>query len=91
LEDMAKLEKAGVKAHAILFDPFSPKANPEAWTSEVFRLAAALLAPGGRLVTYSVSRTAKDAAASAGLIVEKHPLPAELNKRSALLATKKNL
>ena len=74
--------------HAIYFDPFSPKANPEAWTKELFALAAQLLAPEGRLVTYSVSRLAKDAAAAAGLQVEKRDLPPQLQKRSALLATK---
>lgn len=85
-EVMPRLEKAGF--HAIFFDPFSPKANPEAWTQQLFQQAADLLAPGGRLVTYSVSRAAKDAAAAAGLTVAKRDLPANLQKRSALLATK---
>ncbi|MGZ3695860.1 MAG: MnmC family methyltransferase [Bdellovibrionota bacterium] len=85
---LAELKNAGEEFHCIFFDPFSPKANPEAWTPELFRSAAALLAPGGRLVTYSVSRSAKDAAVAAGLIVEKHKLPEALNKRSAMLATK---
>lgn len=76
------------KFHAIYFDPFSPKANPEAWTKELFEKAAACLVPEGRLVTYSVSRASKDAASAAGLRVEKHKLPPELNKRSALLAIK---
>lgn len=74
--------------HAVLFDPFSPKANPEAWTTEIFRAAAQLLAREGRLVTYSVSRAAKDAAAAAGLQVEKRDLPEVLHKRSALMARK---
>jgi tRNA U34 5-methylaminomethyl-2-thiouridine-forming methyltransferase MnmC len=87
-EIMAELASAGYRAHAILFDPFSPRANPEAWTAGIFRQAAALLAPGGRLVTYSVSRAAKDAALAAGLLVEKRELPPELRKRSALLAMK---
>jgi tRNA U34 5-methylaminomethyl-2-thiouridine-forming methyltransferase MnmC len=72
--------------HCIYFDPFSPKANPEAWTLELFRHCFRLLIPGGRLVTYSVSRVAKDAAAQAGFQVTKRDLPAELNKHSALLA-----
>jgi tRNA U34 5-methylaminomethyl-2-thiouridine-forming methyltransferase MnmC len=80
----------GFRAHAIFFDPFSPKANPGCWTPAFFRLAAHLLVPGGRLVTYSVSRIAKDSAEAAGLIVEKRKLPAELKKRSALLALKPN-
>jgi tRNA U34 5-methylaminomethyl-2-thiouridine-forming methyltransferase MnmC len=85
---LEQLGREGFLAHAILFDPFSPKANPEAWGAELFRRSAALLAPGGRLVTYSVSRAAKDGARAAGLEVEKRNLPPELQKRSALLATK---
>jgi len=80
----------GYRAHAIFFDPFSPKANPACWTPDFFRLAASLLVPGGRLVTYSVSRGAKDGAASSGLLVEKRKLPGSLKKRSALLALKPN-
>ncbi len=82
------LAQQGYRAHAIFFDPFSPKANPECWTPEFFRQAAGLLTPGGRLVTYSVCRQAKDSALAAGLLVEKHKLPANLKKRSALLATR---
>jgi tRNA U34 5-methylaminomethyl-2-thiouridine-forming methyltransferase MnmC len=74
------------RAHAVLFDPFSPKANPDAWTADLFRIAYSCLLPGGRLVTYSVSRAAKDAASAAGFAVAKRDLPAELRKRSALLA-----
>jgi tRNA U34 5-methylaminomethyl-2-thiouridine-forming methyltransferase MnmC len=76
----------GYRADCILFDPFSPRANPEAWTAELFRLVARVLKPGGRLVTYSVSRAAKDAASAAGFTVSKRDLPPALQKRSALLA-----
>jgi tRNA U34 5-methylaminomethyl-2-thiouridine-forming methyltransferase MnmC len=82
------LARESYQAHAVLFDPFSPKANPDAWTAELFRLAAAVMAPGARLVTYSVSRAAKDGAREAGLEVVKRDLPPELQKRSALLAIK---
>jgi tRNA U34 5-methylaminomethyl-2-thiouridine-forming methyltransferase MnmC len=82
------LEEAGSLFHCVYFDPFSPKANPEAWTAELFSLTARLLAPGGRLVTYSVSRAAKDGALAAGLEAEKRDLPPELHKRSSLLAIK---
>ena len=88
LEALPLLAKRGFQAHAIYFDPFSPKANPGCWTPDFFRLAASLLVPGGRLVTYSVSRGAKDGASAAGLLVEKHKLPSSLKKRSALLALK---
>jgi tRNA U34 5-methylaminomethyl-2-thiouridine-forming methyltransferase MnmC len=84
--ELRALAKEGYRTDAVLFDPFSPKANPEAWTSELFALVFALLRPQGRLVTYSVSRVAKDAAAAAGFLVEKRELPSALRKRSALLA-----
>lgn len=74
--------------HAIFFDPFSPKSNPEAWTEKLFSLCFQKLYDGGRLVTYSVSREAKDAATTAGFHIEKRKLPEVLNKRGALLATK---
>ena len=84
--ELRLLGEAGYRAHAVLFDPFSPKANPDAWTVELFRLISSVLHPGGRLVTYSVSRGAKDACAAAGLVAEKRKLPPALRKRSALLA-----
>jgi tRNA U34 5-methylaminomethyl-2-thiouridine-forming methyltransferase MnmC len=85
---LESLREQGYLAHGIFFDPFSPKANPDCWTPGFFRLAASVLAPGGRLVTYSVSRLAKDGATSAGLQVEKRDLPPSLKKRSALVAIK---
>jgi len=85
---LPELRERGLAFHAILFDPFSPKANPDCWTEELFQHAAALLVPGGRLVTYSVSRAAKDASLAAGLRVSKRELPPELRKRAALLAEK---
>lgn len=85
-EVLRSLLAAGERADAVLFDPFSPKANPAAWTRELFLLAFSLLRPGGRLVTYSVSRAAKDAALESGFEVHKRKLPDELRKRGALLA-----
>lgn len=81
-------ETASGSFHTIFFDPFSPKANPDAWTDPYFRLAFRLLVPGGRLVTYSVSRVAKDGLASAGFWIEKRRLPQILRKREGLIATK---
>lgn len=83
---LPKLAAEGGRFHCIYFDPFSPKANPEAWATELFQLCASVLHPGGRLVTYSVSRQAKDAAVGAGFEILKHRLPDALKKRSALLA-----
>ena len=85
---LQKLKASGESFHAIFFDPFSPKSNPEAWQPPIFQLAADLLFPEARLVSYSVSRIAKDGCAQAGLEVHKIRLPEILNKRSALLAIK---
>lgn len=72
----------------IFFDPFSPLKNPSVWTPQIFSLAFELLSRQGRLVTYSVSRVAKDSAAAAGFTVHKLALPKILKKRSSLLAIK---
>jgi tRNA U34 5-methylaminomethyl-2-thiouridine-forming methyltransferase MnmC len=85
---LPRLIEAGEAFHCVYFDPFSPKANPDAWAEKLFRLCADLLLPEGRLVTYSVSRAAKDGAALAGLKAQKRDLPPELQKRSALVAAK---
>ncbi len=87
-EVLTKLKQEQKQFHSIFFDPFSPSANPEAWSPILFQLAADLLPPQGRLVTYSVSRIAKDGCAQAGLLVEKRKLPDILQKRGALLAIK---
>jgi tRNA U34 5-methylaminomethyl-2-thiouridine-forming methyltransferase MnmC len=70
---------------AIYLDPFSPEANPEAWTPEVLRRLAAHLAPSGRLVSYSVRGDVRRALTAAGLRVQKVPGPAG-GKREVLCA-----
>jgi len=74
--------------HSIFFDPFSPKSNPEVWQKNIFQECFRILKPSGRLVTYSVSRIAKDGLIAAGFTIQKFPLPEILHKRSALLAVK---
>lgn len=87
LDELKRLE-GEPKFHAVFFDAFSPKANPTAWTTGLFRQVALLLEPGGRLVTYSVSRVTKDALEAAGFQLGKHRLPNLLQKREALVAEK---
>ena len=72
----------------IFFAPFPPKANPESWSQAIFQECFRVLKPKGRLLTYSVSRVAKDCALSAGFRIEKIPLPEILQKRHGLLAIK---
>jgi tRNA U34 5-methylaminomethyl-2-thiouridine-forming methyltransferase MnmC len=82
------LESLPEKYDCIFFDPFSPKANPECWQEKLFSLCYQILNPEGRLVTYSVSRIAKDSAQTAGFQLQKRKLPEGLQKRSSLLAIK---
>lgn len=72
----------------IFFDPFSPKINPEAWGATILQECYRVLRREGRLVTYSVSRVAKDGLQKAGFQVEKRALPQIMRKRSSLLARK---
>lgn len=70
---------------AIYLDPFSPEANPEAWTPAVLQQLASHLAPGGRLVSYSVRGSVRRALTAAGLQVHKVAGPAG-GKREVLCA-----
>lgn len=60
---------------AIYLDGFSPKANPDLWTQAFLTRLAAGLAPGGTLVTFSVSGAVRRALGAAGLEVRKQPGP----------------
>lgn len=56
---------------AVYLDAFSPRANPEAWRPEFLGRLAACLAPGGRLVSFTVSGEVRRALAAHGLAVSK--------------------
>lgn len=60
---------------AIYLDGFSPRANPDLWSQAFLTRLAAGLAPGGMLVTFSVSGAVRRALAAAGLEVRKQPGP----------------
>ena len=60
---------------AIYLDAFSPKANHELWTPGFLSALAGALAPGGTLVTFSVSGAVRRALVAAGLVVSKLPGP----------------
>ncbi len=70
----------------IYFDAFSPDAQPELWTEQVFEKLGNALHPGGNLVTYSVKGTVVRALRKAGFKVEK--LPGPPGKRHILRALK---
>lgn len=69
---------------AVYLDAFSPDANPELWTPAFCRRLHGTLKPGGRLATYSVRRSVRDALAGAGFDVHKRPGPP--GKRECLVA-----
>ena len=58
----------------VLFDPFSPKKNPELWTKEVFEQLYERMNPGGRLTTYFCARHVRDNLKAAGFRVEDGPV-----------------
>ena len=72
--------------HAIYLDAFSPDANPELWTVDFFARLVEVLAPGGRLATYSVKGAVRRGLQGVGFQVQKVPGPP--GKREILIATR---
>jgi tRNA U34 5-methylaminomethyl-2-thiouridine-forming methyltransferase MnmC len=70
----------------VYYDAFSPEAQPELWTEDLFRKVAAFTAPGGSLVTYCTKGDVKRALRSAGFQIQKHPGP--WGKRDVLRAVR---
>ncbi|MFO7546553.1 MAG: tRNA (5-methylaminomethyl-2-thiouridine)(34)-methyltransferase MnmD [Trueperaceae bacterium] len=77
----------GAGFDAIYHDAFSPAVSPELWSSAFLARLAGVLAPGGRLVSYSVAGAVRRALAVAGLEVRKAPGPPG-GKAEALVATR---
>ena len=55
------------RTHLVWHDAFSPRRCPQLWTQELLQQLAALLAPGGRLVTYCAAAAVRAALQGAGL------------------------
>ena len=70
----------------VYFDAFSPDAQPELWTEEVFRNVYALMKEGGVLTTYCAKGDVRRAMLTAGFKVEK--LQGPPGKRHILRAVK---
>jgi tRNA U34 5-methylaminomethyl-2-thiouridine-forming methyltransferase MnmC len=70
----------------VFFDAFSPDAQPELWTEEVFRNVYALMKTGGVLMTYCAKGDVRRAMLAAGFKVEK--LQGPPGKRHILKAGK---
>ncbi len=73
----------------IYYDAFSPNAQPEMWTSEVFAKIYRFLQPDGFLLTYSAKGIVKKALRAAGFHVER--LPGAGSKHHMLKAVKQPL
>lgn len=72
--------------HAIYQDAFSPEHNPELWSREFFARLFALLAPSGKLATYSAKGEVRRRLAEVGFQVQKQPGPP--GKREITVASK---
>lgn len=73
--------------HLIYFDAFSPEAQPELWTPQVFAKMHAMLYPGGILTTYCAKGSVRRNMIAAGFHVER--LPGPPGKREMLRGKKK--
>ncbi|MDO6433579.1 tRNA (5-methylaminomethyl-2-thiouridine)(34)-methyltransferase MnmD [Flavitalea sp. BT771] len=62
-------------AALVFYDAFDPAAQPELWTSEIFKRLSRQLAPGALLVTYSSKGSVRRGLQAAGFRVEKRPGP----------------
>ncbi|MCD8538459.1 MAG: tRNA (5-methylaminomethyl-2-thiouridine)(34)-methyltransferase MnmD [Leadbetterella sp.] len=71
----------------VYFDAFSPDAQPELWSAEMFIKIGNMLCPDGVLTTYCSKSSVQRNLRSAGFTVEKHPGPP--HKREVIRAIKK--
>ncbi|MEK6963882.1 MAG: MnmC family methyltransferase [Nanoarchaeota archaeon] len=62
------------KVDVVLFDPFSPKKQPELWTQDLFKTIFELMNPGGILTTYSCAKHIRESMKNAGFMVEDGPV-----------------
>jgi len=70
----------------IYFDAFSPDAQPEMWTTNIFHKMYKLLSPNGILLTYSAKGIVKNALREAGFQIKR--LPGAGSKHHMLKAEK---
>lgn len=62
-------------AHAVFYDPFGPRSEPESWTRECFENARRHIAADGVLATYSAATHVKRKLFEAGFWVASAPAP----------------
>ncbi|MDR2970926.1 MAG: tRNA (5-methylaminomethyl-2-thiouridine)(34)-methyltransferase MnmD [Bacteroidales bacterium] len=71
----------------VYFDAFSPEAQPELWTKEVFKTIYDCIKNGGILLTYCTKGNVKQTLSTLGFQIEK--LPGPIGKREILRGKKK--
>ncbi len=84
--NIIEMELEKDKYNLVYFDAFSPDAQPDIWTEELFVKIYFSMKNGGILTTYSCKGIVKRALKSAGFIIEK--LPGPPGKREFLRAVK---
>ena len=67
------IKKTDKKYDAVLFDPFSPKKQPEMWRLEIFKTMYNILNKNGRMTTYSCAGWIRRNMKEAGFIIEDGP------------------
>lgn len=85
---MGALKHIKERFDVILFDPFSPKKNPELWTEEIFREVHKVSKKGAILTTYSCARSVRENLKNAGWTV--HDGPVLGRKSPATVAVKES-
>jgi tRNA U34 5-methylaminomethyl-2-thiouridine-forming methyltransferase MnmC len=75
------------KFHLVYYDAFSPEAQPEMWSEDLFLRIAGMMETGGVLSTYCSKGMVQRNLKAVGFEVEKHPGPPR--KREVLRAIKK--
>ena len=78
---------ANTQFDAIYFDPFARDVSTELWSAPLLAQMKSLLSPGGRLVSYCVSRKVRDLLTGVGFEVRSVPGPPK-GKREVLVATR---
>jgi tRNA U34 5-methylaminomethyl-2-thiouridine-forming methyltransferase MnmC len=63
----------GEEYDLVYFDAFSPDAQPELWTEEVFKKMFNAMSPGGLLTTYCAKGTVRRNMQKAGFVIERLP------------------
>jgi len=60
---------------AVFFDPFSPQTTPEMWKTDFFKEVRRVMNKEAIFSTYTISQTAREQMAEAGLFYQDGPIP----------------